>query len=110
MCSTESIFCTCAGWMPLNGFPLPLRSSASSRARISMEMMPADAAAVAGEQFALAAGFLKFVVVAHGVRLGPDQAMRVLSVGRYGRGLPGWVSLWPNSRCQKVGDGWGRGL
>ena len=73
----------------------------------------ADAAAVAGEQFALAAGFLKFVLVAHGARLGPDHAMRVLSVGRYGRGLSGLVSLWPNSpnsRCQKVGGGWGRGL
>jgi hypothetical protein len=29
-----------------------------------------DAAAVAGEQFALVAGFLKFVVVAHGAGLG----------------------------------------
>jgi len=36
---------------------------------------------------------------------------RVLSVGRYGRGLAGLgfvVSLWPNSRCQNVACGWGR--
>jgi hypothetical protein len=36
---------------------------------------------------------------------------RVLSVGRYGRGLAGFdfvVSLWPNSRSQNVGCGWGR--
>ena len=36
---------------------------------------------------------------------------RVLSIGRYGRGLAGFgfvVSLWPNSRSQNVGCGWGR--
>ena len=42
------------------------------------------------------------------VRLGLDKPRRVFSVRRYGLGLSGLVSLWPKSRCQNVGCGWGR--